>query len=81
MAFIEIYVTPNGNAACGGYFYSDDKKIKPGEVAWVPDSDLETHIERGFVHQTTLAKAEGRIVNEEDRPRPGRKPNEDKPGP
>jgi len=80
MAFIEIYVTPNKQAACANYFFRDGRpeeicSIKPGEVAYVPDDELDKHIDTQFVHQTTLAKSEGRIVNEVDRPRPGRKPN------
>lgn len=87
MAFIEIIVTPNGQAACKNYFFREGipntaHKIEVGEVAYIPDDQLDEHLDRGFVRQITMAKLGDKVVvNEDERPKPGRKANADQPGP
>ncbi len=86
MAYIEIIQLPGDkkSAAASNYFFRDgvpDRacKIEIGEAAYVPDDELDMHVDTGAVKAIKAAAAEGRLVNPEDAPRPGRKPVEETP--
>ena len=64
MAFIEIIQLPGGKTSCAGYFYKEDKKILPGETAWV--SDAEPHLKTRLVTTVTESAALERLVNDEE---------------
>ena len=57
MAFIKIIQMPNGYAAGRGYTFKQRTKqhevckIRPGEVAEIPDEDLDWHLSKGVVQQ------------------------------
>lgn len=57
MAFIKIIQFPNGQSAGRGYTFKKRKdqhekiKIVPGEIAEIPDEDLDWHLSKGIVQQ------------------------------
>lgn len=62
MAFIKIITLPSGVSTCSGYFYrpyngdvSVKRKIVIGEIAEVPDKELEAHLRTGMVMQVPSA--------------------------
>ena len=64
MAFIKIISLPGGNgASCSKYFYKDGPRennknwIGVGEVAEVPDEDLDRHLSSGKLYQASASEA------------------------
>lgn len=52
----------NGHYACGGYFYADGKKLKPGETVEVEDA--EPHLDSGFIELVTPKRRKKEPANE-----------------
>ena len=64
MAFIKIISLPGGNgASCSKYFYKDGPRennknwIGIGEIAEVPDADLDRHLASGKLSQASASEA------------------------
>ena len=73
MAFIQITQIKGGAAGCSDYFFKEgvpDKvcRILPGEVAYVPDSELDTHLATELVTSVDGRAAKSKVVNPEDVP-------------
>jgi len=73
MAFIQIIQTKSGHADCSDYFFKDGGpkgvcRILPGEIAYVPDDELERHVATKLVTSVDGRSAKGKEVNPEDIP-------------
>jgi len=73
MAFIQIIQIKGGQAGCSDYWFKDGtaegiSKILPGEMAYVPDEKLESHLASGLVASVDGRTAKGKVVNPEDMP-------------
>lgn len=73
MAFIQIIQIKGGQAGCSDYWFKDGtaedvSRILPGEMAYVPDGDLERHLKSGLVNSVDGRSAKGKVVNPNDIP-------------
>ena len=73
MAFITIIQTKSGHADCSDYFFRAGTpnrvcRIFPGEIAYVPDEEVERHLATKLVTSVDGRSAKGKIVNPEDLP-------------
>lgn len=66
MAFIQIISLKGGPASCANYYFKEGACIEPGEVAFVPDDELSTHIDTELVFAVDGRTVKNKIVNPDD---------------
>lgn len=72
MAFIQITQIKGGQAGCFDYFFKDGERILVGEFAYVPDEQLQAHLDTQLVSQVSTLPKDAVVVNPQDLPQKGR---------